>query len=224
MKKITLDDFNKYSVVISCDDKSRLEIMKKAFDKAGLQMPQKITGVNMCAINGKSRKFGSNKHGESIAMSHLQCINMADTLGWPFVVIFEDDAWPRNGAKETLEKVLSEIPDESLVYYFGYDKLRKKGGKVLRAGQHAYVVFRGAFDLFRNAFATLGLETYAIDCIDRHYAQLAEVSSLAKTNVFVQMNIKDYKAHYSTTYLCRAYRGTKPEEGFPTYEEVMKND
>lgn len=223
MKKITLDEFNKYSVVISCD-KNRLEIMQKAFAKAGLQMPQKVAGVNMCVLNGRSRRFGSSRCAESIAMSHMQCINMADALGWPFVVIFEDDAWPRKNAKETLEQMLSEIPDETLVYYFGYDKLRKENGKILRAGQHAYVVFRDAFEIFRNAFATLGLETYAIDCIDRHYAPLAEVSSLSKTNIFVQMNIKDYKARYSTTYRCRAYRGPKPEEGFPTYEEVIKND
>ena len=223
MKKIPLSDFNKYSVVISCD-KDRLEIMQKAFAKAGLQMPQKISGVNMCALNGRSMKFGTSNCAESIAMSHMQCINMADFLGWPFVVIFEDDAWPRINAKDALEKALSEIPDDTLVYYIGYDKLRKRNGKILRAGQHAYVVFRDAFDIFRDAFATKGLGTYAIDCMDRCYARLDEVSSLSRTNVFVQMNIKNYKARYSTTYFCRAYRGTKPEDGFPTYEEVIKND
>ena len=222
MKQITLEEFSKYSLVINCDDE-RLNIMKRAFEKAGLPMPTKVPGIVAKALNNKTRGFRDSKNAESIAMSHLQCINMADALGWPFVVIFEDDAWPGKDAKECLEKFLSEIPDDALVFHLGYGKLRKRGEKVLRCGQQAYLVFREAFQIYRDAFASENSGVYNIDIIDRSYAPLANVLKLVEPNIFAQMEIRGGKAHYTTTYLCRAYQGTKPEDGWPTYEEVMNN-
>ena len=55
------------------------------------------------------------------ALSHYYIINMAKTLDFPWVTIFEDDALPMKNCKETLEQFIleSELPDNADIIIWG---------------------------------------------------------------------------------------------------------
>ena len=108
--KLTVDDILSHSFVITID-KERHSLFKRIFKAHGLYKPypRKLQGVTIW--------YNSPQY--NCSLSHKAAIEKAKKLDWPYVCIFEDDAYPVTGIKEELEKYLSEIPDDCAVLTFG---------------------------------------------------------------------------------------------------------
>ena len=73
----------KYSCVVCVDD-YKFELFKKTFTHYGLPIPMRVgelvagqTPIQNCSHN------------------HINCVRYAKEHDWPYVIIFEDDAFPR---------------------------------------------------------------------------------------------------------------------------------
>lgn len=74
----------------------------------------------------------------------------------PFVVIFEDDAYPKQHCKEILERYLKYIPKNANIVLLGWS--RHCGNQSFQnaynlvssiiSGAHAYIVFENAYDTY----------------------------------------------------------------------------
>jgi GR25 family glycosyltransferase involved in LPS biosynthesis len=81
-------------------------------------------------------------------LSHRNAILRAKELGWPFVGIFEDDAYPVKGVVNEISFCLSHVPDKCDILILGnsYVKSSSRFSKtfynsVYGYGSHAYIVF-----------------------------------------------------------------------------------
>ena len=88
-------------------------------------------------------------------MSHRGVILKAKELGWPYVCVFEDDAYPCDDIKGKLDSYLNEIPEGWNLMVLGYANLLKKRALndrwykcVSSFGSHSYVVPNWAYDAF----------------------------------------------------------------------------
>ena len=119
---MTIADLFKYSIVISRMP-YRLEWMKKSFTVAGLPMP----AIHLNALEGK----GMTNKTLCCKMSHGKAVKYAKDHGWPYVLVFEDDAWPRFNAKEKLEELLMTLPnDEIKIAAIGFSGVKNATDKV----------------------------------------------------------------------------------------------
>lgn len=74
---------------------------------------------------------------------------------WPYVLIFEDDAYPVNHVVNLMDRYLMELPEDCQVLSFGtiflWD-IQGEYGDFWRSyksyGSQAYVVFQSAYDKF----------------------------------------------------------------------------
>lgn len=131
----------------------RLEQFKRTFETVGLSPLPKVW--NACMIPGEG------KLGNSV--SHYSLVRMAKETDMPFLVVFEDDAVPQDGAKDALERAFENRKPDCLCLTLGwnYDSdpevgndLRKKR-KVF--GSHAYVLFgREAYDTYLSKWPENG--------------------------------------------------------------------
>lgn len=140
---ITVDELLRHSFVITVDEE-RYDLFKKIFSWHGLTpLPERFQGV-------VSRCWGP---AWSCHASHKAAIEKAKELDWPFVCIFEDDAYPKMGIREKLEDVVKDIPYECSVLYFGWTKLLSKNeydekfyNRISNWGAHSYILFKHAYD------------------------------------------------------------------------------
>ena len=104
-----------HSFVISVDDK-RFNQFRNIFTKYGLfPLPQKFQGIS----------DPKNPPHVNCYLSHREIILKAKDLDWPYVCIFEDDAYPLSTVGKELEYYLSEIPDEVACLLLGDTKMMK---------------------------------------------------------------------------------------------------
>ena len=145
MKDITAKDLLKHSFVITIDDE-RLKWFKKVFKFHNLTpIPRKMEGVTYW--------FNSSQY--NCYLSHKKAILTAKKLKWPYVCIFEDDAYPTRDVMDKLNDRLKELPETCKVFVLGHIMLwdiRGEDGNFYRSfksyGGHAYVVFKDAYDKF----------------------------------------------------------------------------
>lgn len=142
---IALKDLLKHSFVINVDEK-RLEWFKKVFKFHGISpMPKRFQGTTTWYNSGKYNCY----------LSHRNAILTAKKRKWPYVLIFEDDAYPVNGVVGEMQRCLDELPDECQVLSFGNIFLwdvHGEYGNFWRSyksyGSQSYVVFEKAYDKF----------------------------------------------------------------------------
>ena len=135
----------KHSLVITIDDK-KYEWFKKVFKFHGISpMPKRFQGTTLWYNSGKYNCY----------LSHRNAILTAKKRKWPYVLIFEDDAYPINGVVDEMQKCLNELPDECQVLSFGniflWDIQGEQGNfwKSYKSyGSQAYVVFQSAYDKY----------------------------------------------------------------------------
>lgn len=142
---ITIKDLLKHSFVITIDEK-KFDWFKKVFKFHKISpMPKRFQGTTLWYNSGKYNCY----------LSHREAILTAKKRKWPYVLIFEDDAYPVNGVVDEMQKCLEELPDECQVLSFGtiflWD-IQGEHGDFWRSyksyGSHAYVVFQSAYDKF----------------------------------------------------------------------------
>lgn len=135
----------KHSFVITIDDK-RFDWFKKVFGFHGISpIPKRFQGTTLWYNSAKYNCY----------LSHKNAILAAKKKKWPYVCIFEDDAYPANGVVEEMERCLKELPKECQVLSLGtiflWD-IQGEYGNFWRSyksyGAHAYVVFKDAYDRF----------------------------------------------------------------------------
>lgn len=123
------------------------------------------------------------------AYSHASIIKLAKELDWPFVCIFEDDAYPCYDIKTKLEFYLKNVPDDCECLLLGNNDGNIKCGpynndfikiQSMRFGTHAYVIFKSGYDKILNNYNT----NYAVS--DLVYEGMKVYSP--RWNLFIQYN------------------------------------
>jgi hypothetical protein len=231
--KITLEDFFKNSFVLSIDrDRLNLfyELFKKYFKNIKHNLPRPYRGF----------KKKGNTGGNNIKLSHESIVRMAKALDLPFVVILEDDAYPRRDAELKLSEIINDIPDETSILILGWTK---KKGKIIQSpdigktnsnvrlfnhgslwGTHSYVVFNKFYDKFLQAY-----DSNVKLAADNYVGMFKEVSVIYPDPIFIQFCRKktihnEIGYTFSATNGERVYR-SKPPLAFDTYiEEDKKED
>lgn len=228
---MTLDELFRHSLVINLDTaEDRLALMRRAFSFAGLPMPRRIGACHLRKLEYNPwwrRPPGGRYHVANCSASHLQCIHMAQALGWPFVAVFEDDAWPRRDARAALDAGLADLRPTGC-WFPGWCMRREDDAGPAFSGSHAYVVFADAYETFCEAYRADLRQWYA-DEVFLIYEPLRRVTRMSDTCVFSQMNVVDGAPAYAGLFAedkgdlpgCwRAFSRNVPQ-GFPSYEEVV---
>ena len=142
--ELTVKDILEHSFVITID-KERYSLFKRIFKWHGLDKPypRKFDGVTLW--------YNSPQY--NCYLSHKAAIEKAKKLKWPYVCIFEDDAYPCVGVKEELERHLSNVPDDCAALALGWISMLSNNGvdgDFIRGartyGAHAYIVFGNHYD------------------------------------------------------------------------------
>ena len=143
--EIAVEDLLKHSFVITIN-KDRHALFKRIFKAHGLlPCPKKFNGVTL--------HYNSPQY--NCSLSHKAAIEKAKKLDWPYVCIFEDDAYPIYGIKSQLEHYLPQIPDDCAVLVLGSIYCLATMGKqgefvkgIRNFGGQAYVVFKHCYDQY----------------------------------------------------------------------------
>ena len=142
---LTAKDLLRHSFVITINDE-RFNWFKKVFKFHGISpMPRKFIGTTLW--------YNSPQY--NCYISHKNAILKAKKLKWPYVCIFEDDAYPVNGVMEKMDEYLEELPDRCNVLTFGrimlWDVMGEDGNfftSFRSYGSQSYVVFKDAYDKY----------------------------------------------------------------------------
>lgn len=137
-------DVMAHSVVISINTE-RLAHFYKVFDTYGLNHPTHIEGCVDEKLTPPMR----------CSMSHRMCVEYAKQHDWPYILIFEDDAYPCDNILNILPQYLKRIPNDTKICILGFTFVRqaqdfshvfnKVQSKTI-AGSHAYIIFKSAYD------------------------------------------------------------------------------
>jgi GR25 family glycosyltransferase involved in LPS biosynthesis len=237
---MNIEELFKHSIVISRMP-YRLEWMKKSFTVAGLPMP----AIHLNALTGK----GQYKKTLACKMSHGKAVKYAKDHDWPYVLVFEDDAWPRHNAKEKLEELLKTLPhDDIKIAAIGFSDVKENKEKygpynndwrIMSdlIGAQSYIVFKSAYDAFLNIalkpkIRIKGKDSFADIAIGR-YAQryYGFDTHFWKDNLFIQYNDKKEKSikqckrvkwFYGYYYMRRWFKSTKLKPWFWMARKVNK--
>lgn len=124
---VTLEDFFSHSFVISIDDARLAEfysVFREYFPGCKV-MPRVFRGVKHAKLSGV----------DSGLASHAAVVRMAKSLGFPFVAVFEDDAYPCIGAEGIFRRLLSRIPDpDGLCGIIQFGWIYRRGGTLTGVG------------------------------------------------------------------------------------------
>lgn len=186
-------------------------------------------GLSPLPIKLEGIKEKKNTPIKNCYLSHRKALMLAKNRNWPFVCIFEDDAYPRNGIVDELNKYLSKIPDKCGVLILGNYRLIEFSmfnklffNRVVCWGSHAYVVFRKDYDNYIRFLDSVKIA----DCFQRIERKIINPLDffIPSKNLFIQYSpqrgvsgINGYLWH------CFGRRLTKEEihdRGFPYIEEL----
>lgn len=149
---LTINDVMNHSFVISIDA-DRYTLFNKLFSSFTV-LP--------------TLKIGYTQHKsavENCKESHIQIVKYANEHNWPYVMIFEDDAYPCKNVIEKFTNYLQFIPKDSQLILFGWSNHRKSEkqnfsqmyNKITTwtlSGTHAYMIFKSGYDSFLEYFKT----------------------------------------------------------------------
>ena len=163
--RISIDDLMQHSYVLTADE-CQLARFNAEFARCGLlPLPTPFIGRK---VDRRSKEYLFNRHYLAAHYSHMQICDIANKNNWPYVCIFEDDAYPCRNVLRELGFLLSDIPDDALICRLGYVPYKgvcmKSGGgwrpildgifsDMYTGGSHAYIVFSGFFAENRRMIA-----------------------------------------------------------------------
>lgn len=159
--KIELDALMENSFVITVHE-DRFQNFYTTFVNNGLMSPRKFIGYTI--PNGTYHSAGWVKKTNvfNCAFSHISIIKMADCLNWPYICIFEDDAYPCPNITSVLPEYLRDIPDDIDMLKIGYlnimDRYKLESYNDLYYshaktwGSHAYIIFRKYYKVYNELF------------------------------------------------------------------------
>ena len=178
-------DLNKNTRCISMSP-WRQCFMRRLFHERGLTMPP----VTYPIIPEKPTRSREPKAYSSLALTFMRLILEAERDGLPYLIIFEDDAYPCSDPQGKLDALLAEHPLPSdcgllcLGDINGVSRFRGKHTLLLEKcqnpytqlapncaenkGSHAFVVFRPAMIPFVQAIASFGVTDMSFSRIHNH--------------------------------------------------------
>lgn len=217
---ISIKDFFENSFVISINDR-RLGNFYKIFDKMfgelgdSYRRPKHFYGYT-----------GNIKPTYCCELSHISLIRMAKCLDLPFIVIFEDDAFPRTDICDSLVRQISNIPDCCKILVLGWlkydnavpfsENFNKFSSWVW--GTQSYIVFKSGYDEYIKEYDR-NTETLA----DEFFSVMKDSTLLAKENLFIQYT-EDRSMNGYFGYVWENVGMSEPPEGFMSFEKVVGNE
>ena len=124
MNKITLQELLDHSFVITINDE-RFNNFCKVFQEHNLNpLPKRFNGFTL--PNDIYKDIGLIKSSNicNCSFSHASIIKTVQSLDWPFVCIFEDDAYPHKDIINKFQNVLNDIPNNIDMMKLGYTIIR----------------------------------------------------------------------------------------------------
>lgn len=238
---LSVDEAFARSFVINLDGaKDKLPMMEKAFSAEGLPVPRRFGAFQMKHLcHNEWWKIGGNKYYMiNCNASHLACIRMAEALGWPFVFVFEDDAWPRHGARDMIARAISDVPETCGVLRFEWSAgdrkdmpaverpwLRRSNGHWRPYGAASYLIFADAYQRYFDSYRA-ELKRYNQDLLFTLYDPLCAVTRYVDPMPFTQVSRSNGRWRYTWAYrddppTAKCTYKWSPEDGFPAVEEVL---
>jgi len=159
MFKSTSLDSN--SICMSINPK-RFNYMCENFKSVGLIPPKLFQGVRW--------NRGSNT---GCVLAHITILNMCRMKNVPYVVIFEDDAYPRPDVKDKWNEILSNMPENCGLLKLGNSSYRGKYESVNKCmyymssgtafGSHAYIVRKELYNTLIQKMIDLNVPDVAMN-------------------------------------------------------------
>lgn len=152
---VSVQELFGHSFVISIYDE-RLQVFKQRFQKEGLPMPRVFTGFQYKNGVYKTAGIVKTRNTANVRLSNLAIVKAAEALDWPFVCVFEDDALPCISAKQKLEDLLHQLPDDIDMLKLGWlcksNIVDMHNGLQCAQtfGSHAYIVFSKHYKRFQD--------------------------------------------------------------------------
>lgn len=155
--------------MISVDD-FRYSIFCERFAKYELNHPMPRLYIGFQLKNGIYKESGFIKTNNlcNCYFTHIALVKMAQSLDWPYIVIFEDDALPCKEIVRKLSYYLDALPDDADIFKMGHlryiDKpieLSKDFISVRTYGAHAYVIFK---KYYQDYIDIASKKDFHVDC------------------------------------------------------------
>lgn len=164
--KFTVDEMMKYSFVMAMDEVEYMVFCGRMKNSGFKDLPPMYKGIYPSVLFGNGRV-------NACALNHFVFVNMAKTLGYPHVTIFESDACPMKGCYDELGRFFEEhgVPDDAHEISLGnlhwikdWNNGNKRCHKLIdvnngygRAqddlcGAHAVIVFKAGYDTWLNSY------------------------------------------------------------------------
>ena len=214
---IRLDDFFDKTFFITIDEsrKKRFEkIFRKCFSFNGYGFPHAFWGY-----------FNDDlKPTYKCALSHASIIKLAKAMDFPFVVIFEDDAYPCKYVEKELKKILHDVPDDADMLVLGYNKLKsliRVNDRISKLsgflwGSHAYVIFNKAYTDYLIRY-NKNPQLVA----DDYFGTMRNVY-VVNSNLFIQSNESKSMNGY-VGYIYDNVGHERPPSNFDTIDELTSH-
>lgn len=153
---ISFDELFSNSKMITIDD-VRYNRAKDLFSYYKLPIPEKSIGSTDPSLTPV----------KNCLISHRNIVKKAKENNLPFVLIFEDDAYPCTTILTEIQPYLNSLPADIGVLLLGWSNISKRYPQTLNnlinkittiiSGAHAYIIFKSAYDHYLNATAKLNV-------------------------------------------------------------------
>lgn len=208
----TVEQLFSHSLCLSVDD-AHYALFARRFDRIFGMHPRRFDGYRLEGLCGRT----------NIMLGHTAIVKAAKALGWPYVIVFEDDALPRDDAAEMLPKAVAALPDEATLAFLGWvvpvlvdrkvvnDLVARAWGRF--SGAHAWLITAAGYDEFLAKTVRINADVDMSAGFIKHTCYLLRP-------LFIQASGYDstnWHGGYSGDGRCNMAR---PPEGFSADQEV----
>jgi hypothetical protein len=163
IKNITLKDLFCHSFVLTLSE-HRLQVFRQRFARYFGECSNLIRPFQGYKMSGLIART-------NIMIGHTAIVRMAKAMDWPFVCIFEDDAFPCRDAEARMSKLMedtSTLPPDTRILWTGWCQIKGRlepveGSQDLCrlqgrcAGAQAWIIFKDGYDIFLNEHDCAGV-------------------------------------------------------------------
>lgn len=198
------------SFVISINYYTYLSFCKQ-FQEAQLDpIPRLFSGYKIKNELYKDAGFIKTSDVFNCSFSHFNIIKMAQTLNWPYVCIFEDDAEPCEDCFNKLSRYLTDLPNNLDILKLGIISTGdtqpiRQYGRLLKYkqsyGAHAYIVFQ---QYYSNYFEKMKFNSNLVadnDLVNDIYRNIYSTQDVLFTQKNISGRMHDDIQDMQTKYL-----------------------
>lgn len=208
---MTIDELFKYSYVISINRSIQNRFIS-IFKQENLPIPKLFVGFQDDDLSGKKK----------CSLSHIALIKNAQANNYPFICIFEDDAYPCVNIKKNLLNELKYVNKDSDIFILGWCnniKTKTYNNTFLLdsklCGSHAYIVFNKGYQKIINLYNKISEKH--IDNIFYSMVQMNNVVQCASMNLFIQYSLNTSMNNH-IGYIYNGLDNKIPPSGFNEFD------